>query len=61
MGLLLAVRSGAPQLLVRQLGKSQGGDYQGKQLMPGKNTGLGCQVLLQGIFPIQALNPHLLY
>lgn len=33
VGLLLAVRSGAPQLLVRQLGKSQGDDYQGKQLM----------------------------
>lgn len=31
--LLLAVRLGAPQLLVRQLRKSQGGDYQGKQLM----------------------------
>ena len=33
----------------------------------GKNTGvgyhalLGCQALLQGIFPIQGLNPHLTY
>ena len=27
---------------------------------PGKNTGVGCQALLQGIFPIQGLNPHLL-
>ena len=31
---------------------------------PGKNTGVGCHVLLQGIFPTQGLNPcllHLLY
>ena len=28
---------------------------------PGKNTGVGCHVLLQGIFPIQGLNPGLLY
>ena len=28
---------------------------------PGKNTGVGCHFLLQGIFPIQASNPHLLY
>ena len=27
---------------------------------PGKNTGLGCHFLLQGIFPIQGLNPYLL-
>ena len=27
---------------------------------PGKNTGVGCHVLLQGIFPIQWLNPWLL-
>lgn len=33
VGPFLAVRSGAPQLLVWQLRKSQGGDYQGKQLM----------------------------
>ena len=26
----------------------------------GKNTGVGCHVLLQGIFPTQGLNPHLL-
>ena len=26
----------------------------------GKNTGMGCHDLLQGIFPIQGLNPHLL-
>ena len=25
----------------------------------GKNTGVGCHALLQGIFPIQGLNPHL--
>ena len=24
---------------------------------PGKNTGVGCHALLQGIFPIQGLNP----
>ena len=26
---------------------------------PGKNTGVGCHVLLQGIFPTQGLNPSL--
>ena len=28
---------------------------------PGKNTGVGCHALLQGIFPTQGLNPGLLY
>ena len=28
---------------------------------PGKNTGVGCHTLLQGIFPTQGLNPGLLY
>ena len=27
---------------------------------PGKNTGVGCQFLLQDIFPTQGSNPHLL-
>ena len=27
---------------------------------PGKNIGVGCHALLQGIFPIQGLNPALL-
>ena len=27
---------------------------------PGKNTGVGCQALLQGIVPIQGSNSHLL-
>ena len=27
---------------------------------PGKDTGMGCHFLLQGIFPIQGLNPRLL-
>ena len=27
---------------------------------PGKNTVVGCNVLLQGIFPTQGSNPHLL-
>ena len=27
---------------------------------PGKNTGVGCRFLLQGIFPAQGLNPGLL-
>ena len=26
---------------------------------PGMNTGVSCKALLQGIFPIQGLNPHL--
>ena len=28
---------------------------------PGKNTGVGCHALLQGIFPTQESNPHLLH
>ena len=28
---------------------------------PGKNTGVGCHFLLQGIFPTQGLNPHFLH
>ena len=28
---------------------------------PGKNTGVGCHFLLQGIFPLYGLNPHLLH
>ena len=28
---------------------------------PGKNTGVGCHFILQGIFPTQALNPLLLH
>ena len=28
---------------------------------PGKSTGVGCQALLQGIFPTQGLNPSLLH
>ena len=28
---------------------------------PGENTGAGCHFLLQGIFPKQGLNPHLLH
>ena len=30
------------------------------QDFPGKNTGVGCQFLLQGIFPTQGSNSHLL-
>ena len=29
--------------------------------IPGKNTGVGCHSLLQGIFPTQGLNPGLLH
>ena len=28
---------------------------------PSKNTGVGCHFLLQGIFPTQGSNPHLLH
>ena len=28
---------------------------------PGKDTGVGCRALLQGIFPTQGLNPGLLH
>ena len=27
----------------------------------GKNTGVGCHAILQGLFPTQELNPHLLH
>ena len=30
-------------------------------ILPGKNAGVGCHFPLQGIFPTQGLNPHLLY
>ena len=30
-------------------------------ITPGKNTGVGCRSLLQGIFPTQGWNPGLLY
>ena len=30
-------------------------------IIPGKNTGVDCHALLQGIFPTQGLNPHLLH
>ena len=30
-------------------------------IFPGKNTGLGCHFLLQGIFPTQGSNPRLLH
>jgi len=29
--------------------------------LPGKNTGVGCHFLLQGIFPTQGSNLHLLH
>ena len=32
-----------------------------KEFSPGKNTGVGCHALLQGIFPTQGSNPHLLH
>ena len=28
---------------------------------PGKNTGMGCHTLLQGIFPTEGSNPHLMH
>ena len=31
------------------------------EVSPGKNTGVGCHAVLQGIFPIQGSNPHLLH
>ena len=37
----------------------QGTSVQGDS--PGKNTGVGCHALLQGIFPTQGSNPGLPY
>ena len=31
------------------------------EIFPSKNIGLGCHFLLQGIFPTQRLNPHLMH
>ena len=31
------------------------------EISPGKNTGVGCHALLQGIFPTEGLNPGLLH
>ena len=31
------------------------------RVLPGKNTGVGCHFLVQGIFLDQGLNPHLLH
>ena len=36
-------------------------DYSVHWGSPGKNTGVGCHDLLQGIFPTQGLNPGLLH
>ena len=42
-------------------GEGQGGlAYCSPWGFPGKNTGMGCHFLLQGIFPAQGLNLHLL-
>ena len=35
--------------------------HQAPLSIPGKNTGVGCHALLQGIFPTQGSNPHLLH
>ena len=43
------------RLCVTPLGSSVHGDS------PGKNTGVGCHALLQGIFPTQGSNPGLPY
>ena len=29
-----------------------------QEILPGKNTGVGCHALLQGIFPTEGLNPR---
>ena len=34
--------------------------YSVHRIFPGKNTGVGCHILLQGIFPTQGSNLHLL-
>ena len=54
----------------RQGSRGSPGEYQADEqavvarlrwrVSPGKNTGVGCHVLLQGIFPTQVSNPHLL-
>ena len=35
--------------------------FHAPQDSPGKNTGVGCQALLQGIFPTKGSNPSLLH
>ena len=36
-------------------------DFSVHGIFPGRNTGVGCHSLLQGIFPIQGSNPSLLH
>ena len=36
-------------------------NFKQKRLSPGKNTGVGCHALLQGMFPTQTSNLHLLH
>ena len=36
-------------------------DFSVHGIFQAKNTGIGCHFLLQGIFPTQGSNPHLLY
>ena len=53
--LCLVTRScltGTPWTVAHQAPLSMG-------ILPGKNTGVGCHALLQGIFPTQMLNPGL--
>ena len=52
---LLVVSNSLRPMDCSQPGSSVHGDS------PGKNTGVGCHVLLQGIFPIQGSNPGLLH
>ena len=51
--LLSRVRLFATPWTVARPGSSGHGDF------PGKNTGVGCHFLLQGIFPTQGSNPVL--
>ena len=56
--LLLPVTKSCPTLCDPMDYSPPGSSVHG--VFPGKNTGVGCHFLLQGIFPDQGLNLHLL-
>ena len=57
--MLCLVTQSCPTLCAPMDCSPQGSSVHGDS--PGKNTGLGCHALLQGIFPTQGSNPGLLH
>jgi len=55
----LGIESGSPALQADTLPTEPLGKPKNMIITPGKNTGVGCDVLLQWIFPTQRSNPCL--